>query len=343
MVLRPPMQWKGPKSARKDHHKWHLSTYMFSNKWNGKILVCRWWRNLHDTQIREAFHIFFAHMYQQSVAYAFTICRICGIFTVTLIWIVLNYLQLLSCPVVSIISIHVCMVLLTWTSQGFKCVQNQLARLVTKSPPFTRSLPLLRSLHWLPVPFRILFKINLLTCKSLHEKHPVYLHYMLATSLPSRSLRLNNNNSLSVPRVKTNTGARAFHSCVPSLWNNLPVSFRFSHFSCYLSETSEDTSLWLGFSPIDAVTPHGLLMLQNCFLDFAVEHWFGCRATEPGFAGDIGAIEVLLIAWLISHVTGGGGGSDPLAFFIFGCCNRLMHLKWSLLAILNRWHHCQWL
>ena len=30
----------------------------------------------------------------------------------------------------------------------------------------------------------------------------------------------------------------------------------------------------------------------------AVEHWFGCRATEPGFARDIGAIEVWLIDWL---------------------------------------------
>ena len=35
-------------------------------------------------------------------------------------------------------------------------VQNRLALLVTKSPPFTRSLPLLRSFHWLPVRFRIL-------------------------------------------------------------------------------------------------------------------------------------------------------------------------------------------
>ena len=105
-------------------------------------------------------------------------------------------------------------------------VQNQLARLVTKSPPFTRSLPLLRSLHWLPVRFRILFKINLLTYKTLREKQPVYLHSMLAASLPSRSLRSNNDNSLSVPRVKTNTGARAFHSCAPSLWNNLPLSVR---------------------------------------------------------------------------------------------------------------------
>ena len=35
-------------------------------------------------------------------------------------------------------------------------------------------------------------------------------------------------------------------------------------------------------------------------LDFSVEHWFGCRTTVPGFAGDIGAIEHLLIDWLIS-------------------------------------------
>ena len=88
----------------------------------------------------------------------------------------------------------------------------------------TRSIPLLRSLHWLPVRFRILFKINLLTYKTLREKQPVYLHSMLAASIPSRSLRSNNDNSLSVPRVKTNTGARAFHSCAPSLWNSLPLS-----------------------------------------------------------------------------------------------------------------------
>ena len=40
-------------------------------------------------------------------------------------------------------------------------------------------------------------------------------------------------------------------------------------------------------------------MLRNCFFDFAVEHWFVCRATEPGFAGDIGDIEIWLIDRLI--------------------------------------------
>ena len=103
-------------------------------------------------------------------------------------------------------------------------LQNQLAHLLTKSPPFTRSIPLLRSLHWLPIRFGRLFKINLLTYITLYEKQPVYLHSMLATSIPSRSPRSNNDNSLSVSRIKTNTGARGFHSCAPSLWNNLPLS-----------------------------------------------------------------------------------------------------------------------
>ena len=53
-------------------------------------------------------------------------------------------------------------------------VQNQLARLVTKSPPLTRSITLLCSLHWLPVRLGILFKINLFTYKTLREKQPVY-------------------------------------------------------------------------------------------------------------------------------------------------------------------------
>ena len=107
---------------------------------------------------------------------------------------------------------------------GLRRVQSQLARLVAGSPPFASSVPLLRSLCWLPVRFRILFEINLLACRAMHGGWPVCLHSVLAASIPSRSLRSGNDNSLSVPRVKTNTGARAFQSCAPSLWNNLPLS-----------------------------------------------------------------------------------------------------------------------
>ena len=89
-------------------------------------------------------------------------------------------------------------------------VLNRLARVVTKSPPFTRSVPLLR----------------LLTYKALHEEQPAYLRSLIATSLPSRSLRSNRRITLSIPRIKTNTGTRAFSSCDPSLWNNRPLSVR---------------------------------------------------------------------------------------------------------------------
>ena len=52
-------------------------------------------------------------------------------------------------------------------------VLNHLARVFTKSPPFTRSVPLLRSLHWLPVKYRVHFKICLLTYKALQEAQDI--------------------------------------------------------------------------------------------------------------------------------------------------------------------------
>ena len=103
-------------------------------------------------------------------------------------------------------------------------VLNRLACVVTKSPTFTHSVPLLRSLHWLPVKYRVHFKICLLTYKALHEEQPVYLCSLIATSLPSRSLRSNRGITLSILRIKTNTGARAFSACALSLWNNFPLS-----------------------------------------------------------------------------------------------------------------------
>ena len=106
-------------------------------------------------------------------------------------------------------------------------VQNRLACacVVTKSQPFTRSVPLLHSLKWLPVKFCVDFKICFLTYIILREKQPVYLHSTLSTSLPSRSLRSSNGITLLVPGVKINTNACAFHCCAFSLWHNLPLYF----------------------------------------------------------------------------------------------------------------------
>ena len=105
-------------------------------------------------------------------------------------------------------------------------IQNSLARVVTKKPPLTRSVPLLCPLHWLPMKLRIEFKICLLTYKTFNKNQPDYLYPMLTPSVASRSLRSNNGINFSVPKVKTNTGARAFRSCGPSLWNRLPLFLR---------------------------------------------------------------------------------------------------------------------
>ena len=180
-------------------------------------------------------------------------------------------------------------------------VLNRLARVVTKSPPFTRSVPLLRSLHWLPVRYRVHFKICLLTYKALQEEQPVYLRSLIAISLPSRSLRSNRGITLSIPRIETITGARAFSSCAPSLWNNLLLSVRSvtsvatfrRRLETYLFDLTPPPSL------VDTGVPYCLLMLWNGFNDFAFEHRSGCCTTEPGYAGDIGAIEMWLIDWLI--------------------------------------------
>ena len=120
------------------------------------------------------------------------------------------YSQLLLCPVVSIIAIHFCIVSPALTSSGFSVFRVDWPHLVTKYPLFIRSVPLLPSFHWLPLRFRRLLKINLLTYKTLREKQPVYLDSMFAASLPSRSPILNKGIGLSVSRVNTNIDARAF-------------------------------------------------------------------------------------------------------------------------------------
>ena len=94
------------------------------------------------------------------------------------------------------------------------------------------------------------------------------------------------------------TQARELFTIAPLLFFKQPPTVcPFSHFSCDLQETSYDTSLWLGLSPTETSTPNDPLMLQNCFITFAVQHWFGCRATELGFVGDIGTIEIWLMNW----------------------------------------------
>ena len=95
-------------------------------------------------------------------------------------------------------------------------VQNCMAMVGTRSPRFSRSVPLLRSLHWLPVRYRIIVKICAIIYQALSTKQSEYLHL----------LRSSGSHLLSVPRVKTNAGTRSFSVAAPTLWNSLPDSVK---------------------------------------------------------------------------------------------------------------------
>ena len=105
-------------------------------------------------------------------------------------------------------------------------VQNCLARVVTNAPRFSRFVPILKRLHWLPVKFRIHFKICAITFRTLKENQPAYLADLLVRPKCPKCLRSTNSNRFVVPRIKTKTGSRAFSISGPALWNALPVPIR---------------------------------------------------------------------------------------------------------------------
>ena len=84
--------------------------------------------------------------------------------------------------------------------------------------------PILQQLHWLPVKFRIDFKILMLTYKALNNQAPDYISELLTLYMPSRALRSFCQMLLVVAKTKTKLyGDRSFAASAPRLWNPLPV------------------------------------------------------------------------------------------------------------------------
>ena len=54
-------------------------------------------------------------------------------------------------------------------------VQNAAARLIFEQPKFCHITPVLSQLHWLPIKYRIEFKILLMTFKAIHGMVPDYI------------------------------------------------------------------------------------------------------------------------------------------------------------------------
>ena len=105
-------------------------------------------------------------------------------------------------------------------------VQNCLARVILRAPRFSPSLPLLKQLHWLPVNYRIKFKLCTLTFRALAIHQPPYLASLLHFSNIPRQLRSSTSQQLSIPRTKLNLGKRAFSVAAPIIWNELPTTLK---------------------------------------------------------------------------------------------------------------------
>jgi hypothetical protein len=68
-------------------------------------------------------------------------------------------------------------------------VQNVACRLITGIKKFDHITAALRDLHWLPIEYRINFKILLFVYKSLCGQAPEYLSSLIEVHRPSRALR----------------------------------------------------------------------------------------------------------------------------------------------------------
>mgnify|MGYP001552403918 CR=1 FL=1 len=106
-------------------------------------------------------------------------------------------------------------------------IQNNAARVITQKKKHDHITSTLMSLHWLPVRYRIQYKVLLLAYKSQNNKAPVYLSDLLEPYVPSRSLRSDQQHRLVQPKARTKKyGDRALSTCAPKLWNDLPYSIK---------------------------------------------------------------------------------------------------------------------
>lgn len=108
-------------------------------------------------------------------------------------------------------------------------VQNSLARCIFPNiRKFDHISAAIRDLHWLPVEQRITFKVATMTYKALHHSAPSYLSELVIPYKPTRNLRSESKNFLSVPRIDSAAGRRSFSYAAPHIWNSLPENLRTS-------------------------------------------------------------------------------------------------------------------
>ena len=87
--------------------------------------------------------------------------------------------------------------------------------------------PLIKQLHWLPVPYRIQYKLS---HKAIHHNSPDYLASLLHLHTPITPLQTRSSNTfiLTTPHLHKlhSSNIRSFALSVPYHWNSLPNHLR---------------------------------------------------------------------------------------------------------------------
>lgn len=113
-------------------------------------------------------------------------------------------------------------------------IQNTLCRIIARLPRRSHVTNTLKKLHWLPVRYRIIFKICTITYKTLNKGYPTYLHkYLKPYTCLLNTRRSNPSNKVltefqyrpRLHKLKRNFDA-SFAFCAPNTWNNLPINVR---------------------------------------------------------------------------------------------------------------------
>ena len=107
----------------------------------------------------------------------------------------------------------------------FVKVHNAAARVTFHIAKFDHSTPALIKLYWLPVTFRVAFKLLLFVYKTLHNQGPSYITDLLFGKPAANCALCSSAKSLLfIAKVNCSTlGDGTFAHAAPVLWNSLPL------------------------------------------------------------------------------------------------------------------------
>ena len=108
-------------------------------------------------------------------------------------------------------------------------VLHAAARIIKNIDNHDHIAPVLRQLHWLPIPARITFKLCSLMYNILSHTAPEYMTSLINSCMNQtgrRRLRSASRGDAVILRANRNYGKRAFAVAGPIAWNSLPAQIR---------------------------------------------------------------------------------------------------------------------